>query len=175
MGAIRDTIRSAIPWADPLLDYFDWRKRLIASVCAIALFVWSYVRGLPWPVIVVLAFTTLVAVAYGLVLPSLVKLVNVGFQPSPNLDIWKHKKLFKLCEAACLLAGTVPVYQEMSMSADASAWFAQLCDAVKFNEISTIPPRKGPGAYLGTHTEIDKEELKKFCEKRERSPEFLKG
>lgn len=173
MGAIKDTIRNAVPWAAPLLDYFDWRKRVIAGAVAATLFAWSYVKGLPWPVIVVLALTTLVAVAYALVLPGLVRLVNVGVRETPNIEIWKHKKQFRLCETACLLAGVVPVYTEMGMSPDALAWFVQLIEAVNFREITpSLPP--SPTRPLGLHTEVGREELRKFCDARQRSPEFLK-
>ncbi len=169
-----------MPWVEPLLDFFDWKKRVITVVFALVVFGWSFVNGLPWPVIIVIAFAMMVVSAYALVLPGLVRLVNVGYQAAPNTGIWRHKKKFLLCQGACLLANTVPVYLESEMSPDAHAWLVQFYDAVNSKEIEFVHSADdnrdhyfGGSYHPHTRTEITKETLIKFCRVRDRNPEFL--
>ena len=71
MAGIRDKIVHAIPWIEPILDYFDWRKWVVVLLAGVVLAGWSFVKDLPWPVIVVLAFAATVHVAYALMFPAL--------------------------------------------------------------------------------------------------------
>ena len=87
MGKIRDRITAALPWADPLLDYFDWKKTVVAGVAAGAIGAWSFVKDLAWPIIVTLALTALVQTAYLLLFPAFVKLIHVGVKQRPNHSI----------------------------------------------------------------------------------------
>jgi hypothetical protein len=48
MGKIRTSFTKAVPWVEPVLDYFDWKKRLVALVAGLAIAVWSFVKDLPW-------------------------------------------------------------------------------------------------------------------------------
>jgi hypothetical protein len=184
MVRISEKLKKAAPWIEPVLDYFDWRKRIIATAVATGLAGWSVVKGEPWPMVAALGFSMLVVAAYALVFPAFLKLVNVGYQPRPDTQIWKYKKQFQLCEAACLLADTVPVYAESAMNASALAWFVLLCDAVSLGEIERIKSKLDNSHHqLGTDynyqylphtgTVISRDILKKFVEARERKPEFL--
>ena len=74
MGAIRDSVTKAAPWIKPVLDYFDWKRRLAALVAGVAIAVWSFVKDLPWPIVVTLAIVMVVVVAYALVFPAFLKL-----------------------------------------------------------------------------------------------------
>jgi sensor histidine kinase regulating citrate/malate metabolism len=88
MARIKDTITHAIPWVEPILDYFDWRKQVIALVATLVIGVWSFVIELSWPAIIVLAFGMLVSAAYALTLPALIKLIHVGVEPtSKSFDL----------------------------------------------------------------------------------------
>jgi hypothetical protein len=118
-------IIGAIPWIEPVLDYFDWRKRLLALLAGVAVIVWSVVKDLPWPVIVTLGAATVVIIAYGLIFPAFLKLVHVGVNPRPNQSIWKHKKQFALFQAACLLADVEPVRDPAMLGGDVAAGSVQ--------------------------------------------------
>jgi hypothetical protein len=180
MARLRDRIAQAVPWIEPVLDYFDWRKRIIALAAGVGLAVWSFVKDLAWPIIVVLGLATVVIVAYGLVFPAFIKLINVGVKPRPNHAIWKHKKDFTLIQAAFLLADREPVPNPAALNSDAAAWYEVLHEAIRKKEISHIR-----NAYDDRHTDrfgtfdpqtytlIPLPELKKFCEAHDRHPEFL--
>ena len=169
--ALGESIKKAIPWIEPILDYFDWRKRIIALVIAGAIAGWSFMKGLPWPVIVTVAFSMLVMVAYALVFPAIVKIAHVGYHPRPNVEIWKHKKHFLLYEAACLLADTVPERVEDRMSADARAWLVVLADAVSAGEMKSNYEDGNQRPMM--YTRVPRSELQAFCKAHHRSPEFL--
>jgi hypothetical protein len=62
--ALGESIKKALPWVEPVLDYFGWKKRVVAIVAPVGVAGWSFVKGLPWPVIVTIAFSMLVMVAY---------------------------------------------------------------------------------------------------------------
>jgi hypothetical protein len=177
---LRDKIVSGLPWIEPVLDYFDWRKRVVALVAAIGLAVWSYVKDLPWPVIVVLATASFVIVAYALLFPAFLKLVHVGVNPRPNNAIWRHKTEFAVIQAAFLLADCEPRWDAAALSGDAAAWYGVLSEAIQKKEISYIPSdydarhTDRSGRFTPqTYTLISATELKKFCDARDRHPEFL--
>ena len=122
----------------------------------------------------------LVLMSYALVFPAFVKLIHVGIDPRLNSSIWRHRKQFNLVEAACLLADREPVVNPAMLNGDAAAWFVGLCEAIKMNEIKHVP-----NMFDGQHTFqdgyrpyaetiVDSSELKKYCEARDRSPEFLR-
>jgi hypothetical protein len=46
MGAVRDKIAAIAPWIEPFLDYFDWRKQVVAFVAAVVVAAWSFVKDL---------------------------------------------------------------------------------------------------------------------------------
>lgn len=177
--SLGESIKKAIPWIEPVLDYFDWRKRVVAVFAAIGVAVWSVMKGLPWPAIVTMAFAMLVAMAYALVFPAFLKIVHVGYQPKPKPDIWRHKKKFELYQAAALLADAVPVESDSNMNPDAKAWYDQLIDAVRDREIVRLPGlfddqhTYDDGYHPYENTIISKDEFRKFCNARGRSPEFL--
>ena len=177
--ALGESIKKALPWIEPVLDYFDWKKRVVAIVAAIGVAGWSFVKGLPWPVIVTIAFAMLVMVAYALVFPAFLKVANIGYQPRPDANIWKHKKQYELYQAAALLANQIPTGAAGLMAPDTRAWYEQLRDAISDKEIQRIT-----GPYDNQHTFNDryvpyentiitKAELKKFSDARDRAPEFL--
>ena len=178
--ALRTKIATAIPWIEPILDYFDWRKRAVALVAAAGVGVWSFMKDLPWPVIFVLGFGMLVLTAYGLAFPAFIKLVNVGVKPRPNYSIWKHKKEFSLIQAAYLLADREPAGTTL-LNGDAAAWYEVLREAIQNKEIIHIPSEYDQrhtdlrGKFdPQTYTLIPAAPLKKFCEDRDRFPEFLR-
>lgn len=179
MGGIRDKIAATIPWIEPVLDYFDWRKRLVAFVLGLFVAGWSFVKDLPWPIIFFLGFGTLVLAAYALVFPAFIKLINVGVDPRPNYAIWRHRKQFRLYEAACLLADREPVRNPAQIGGDAAAWFGALCEAIRMGEISHMPTMYDgqhtfeDGYRPYTETVISAGKLKKFSAARKRHPEFL--
>jgi hypothetical protein len=148
-------------------------------VAGVAVGAWSFMKDLPWPVIVTIGLVVIVHTMYLVVFPGFIRLINVGVKARPNPAIWRHKKQFELYQAAGLLADTDPVANDAQMSGDVRAWYEQLCDAV---ESSEIPYVKGvfddqhimKGKYFAyEHTVVTKESLKKFCESRNRKPEFL--
>jgi len=179
MGWVRDKIALSVPWIEPVLDYFDWRKRVIALAAGVILAGWSFVKDLPWPVIVVLTGAAIVIVAYALVFPAFVKLIHVGVDPRPNYSIWRHRKQFGLFEAAYLLADREPIREPAAINGDPAAWFGLLCEAVKHNEIKYVSTMYDPkhtfqdGYHPHMDTQLEAVELKKFCEARGRRPEFL--
>jgi hypothetical protein len=176
----KEKIVGLVPWIEPVIDYFDWRKRLIALTAGIVLAVWSFVKDLPWPVIAVLTGATIVIVAYALVFPAFVKLIHVGVNPRPDYSIWKHRKAFALFEAAYLLADREPIRSPEAMVGSPAAWFGLLCEAISHKEIAYVPTIYDPQHTLkdGYHPHLDTPiaaaELKKFCEARSRYPEFLR-
>jgi len=180
MSNVRKRIAAAIPWIEPLLDYFDWRKRLLAIVAGVAMGAWSFVKDLSWPAIATLTFATLILMAYAVVFPAFIKLIHVGVTERPNASIWKHKKNFELYEAACLLANQPPTSAYSKMNGDARAWYGLLGEAITTKEIKyvlvSLDSRRFDenGEYSPyEHTIITREEFKKFCDTRNRSPEFL--
>ena len=181
MGSFRDKIVNALPWIEPVLDYFDWRKRAVALVAAVAIGVWSFVKDLPWPTIIVLGLGTLVLTAYALAFPAFIRLINVGVKARPNHAIWKHRKQFRLDEAACLLADVEPVHSYAAMDGDSKAWLSLLREAVEFQEIKRVIGNKFheeehtiAGRYRADEdTIIVADEFRKFCDLRARKPEFL--
>jgi hypothetical protein len=180
MAGIRDRIVQALPWIEPVLDYFDWRKRIIALAAGVGLAVWSFVKDLAWPVIVVLAAAAVVIVAYALVFPAFIRLINVGVRLRPNHAIWKHKKEFSLIQAGFLLADREPVNNPTALDGDAAAWYEVLHEAMRNEEIARIPALSD-NQYTDLRgkfnpqpfTMIRADELKKFCSARNRNPEFL--
>jgi hypothetical protein len=175
---LKAKIASAVPWIEPVLDYFDWRKRLVAGLAVAA---WSFMKDLPWPVIFVLGFGMIVFTAYGLAFPAFIKLINTGVQPRPNHTIWRHKREFSLIESAFLLADREPNYGSVALSGDAAAWYALLHEAISKKEIANVPTDNDDRYTdrLGNfnaqpYTLITVADLKKFCEPRERFPEFLR-
>jgi hypothetical protein len=181
MGVVRDKITVLIPWIEPVLDYFDWRKRVIALAAGIALAGWSFVKDLPWPIIVVVGAAAMVIAAYALVFPAFVKLINVGVERRPNYSIWKHRKQFELYEAACLLAEREPVAVLSHMNGDSAAWLEGLKEAIRLKEIDYIRTvfdnrHIFSGIYHPyENTPIERAAFKKYCEARGRYPEFLRG
>jgi hypothetical protein len=179
MARIKDTITHAIPWVEPILDYFDWRKQVIALVATLVIGVWSFVIELSWPAIIVLAFGMLVSAAYALTLPALIKLIHVGVEPRPNHSIWKYKKRFTLFQAAYLLANREPRADPSLLNGDAAAWYENLREAIMNGEMRRIPTAQDgmntrPDGYHPTlETPVEASELKKFCMARGRNPEFL--
>ena len=179
MTSIRERIARAIPWVEPILDYFDWRKRLVALLAGVAIAGWSFVKDLPWPVIVTLGLATIVTVAYGSMFPAFVRLIHVGVNPRPNYSIWKHKKQFSVSQAAYLLADREPVPNPSSIEGDAAAWYAVLYEAIKLKDLQYIGASTDSrymfddGFHAQTFTEITADSLKKFCESKGRKPEFL--
>jgi hypothetical protein len=177
MGAVRDKIAAIAPWIEPFLDYFDWRKQVVAFVAAVVVAAWSFVKDLAAPVIAVLALATLVHVAYLLVFPSFLRLINVGVKPRPNYSIWRHKLDFTVVQAAYLLADREPGGVS-HINGDAAAWYEGLVEAIKKKEITHVR-----SSYDRQHTtedgfspqgwtEIAAEELKKFCASRNRHPDY---
>jgi hypothetical protein len=131
-------------------------------------------------VIVTSGLVTVVTIGYALVFPAFIKLVHVGIEPRPNYSIWRHKKRFYLFEAAYLLADREPIANMSFMTGDASAWYALLYEAIRENELPNVrQPIDSNFTYVGdgykphSETLIEAGELKKFCEKRGRNPEFL--
>jgi hypothetical protein len=177
---IRESLAKAVPWIEPVLDYFDWKKRVVALAAGLGIAAWSFVKDLPWPVIVTLGILTVVAVAYALVFPAFIKLVHVGVQPRPNYSIWRHKKGFCLYEAAFLLADREPSRNFALINGDAAAWYVVLVESVKEGETKYVPqPDDGRHTFAGGYephvdTILDAAELKKFCAARGRDPEFLR-
>jgi hypothetical protein len=90
MGKLREKIRHALPWVDPVIEYFDWRKRIFTALAGIVWGAWSFMSGLAWPVIVFLVFGAIVLTAYALVFPAVIRLLNIGVKVRPNHNIWKH-------------------------------------------------------------------------------------
>jgi hypothetical protein len=180
MGHIRESIAKAVPWIEPVLDYFDWRKRVIAIIAGAGIAAWSFVKDLAWPAIITLGFAALVLMAYALIFPAFLKLVHVGVNPRPNQAIWKHKKQFVLFQAAYLLADREPNRNAAFMDGDAAAWYELLSEAIAKKEIRYVPTMFDPqhtfqdGYHPHFETPIEASELKKFCEARGRNPEFLK-
>jgi hypothetical protein len=177
---LRDKIAATIPWIEPVLDYFDWRKRVVAIAAGIAIAGWSFVKDLPWPVIVVLGFGMAVFTAYALVFPAFIRLLNVGVQPRPNFEIWKHKAQFQLIQAAYLLADREPNSNPAALSGDPAAWYEVLFEAIQTKKLAHI---KSPyddrhtdtfGKFSPeTYTLIEGAALKTFCAAKGRHPEFL--
>ncbi|MGB7097364.1 MAG: hypothetical protein WBD95_01160 [Xanthobacteraceae bacterium] len=176
---LRDKIAAAVPWIEPVLDYFDWRKRFVAIAAGVGLAMWSFVKDLPWPVIVVLGAAAMVIVAYALVFPAFLKLVHVGVEPRPNNSIWRHRKEFLLYQAAYLLADHEPIRDPAALRGDSAAWFGVLHEAVSRKEIAYIPSQIDGKHTFGNEyhphfdTKLSAEEVKKFCQARHRKPEFL--
>jgi hypothetical protein len=75
---LREKIRHFIPWLDPFLEYFDLKKFVIATVMAAIIAVGSFIKDLPWPVIAVLAFATLVQTMYLIVFPRFIRILKSG-------------------------------------------------------------------------------------------------
>ncbi|WP_342712006.1 hypothetical protein AAFG13_10980 [Bradyrhizobium sp. B124] len=180
MGTIRNSIAKAVPWIEPVLDYFDWKKQVISILSGFAMVGWSFVKDLAWPVIVTLGIVTMVTVAYGLMFPAFLKLVHLGVNPRPDHSIWRHRKEFRLDEAACLLANVEPVHSYSVMDGNSKAWLSLLCEAVKLKEIERIPdkaqdPRNTYGGQYrpDENTIINADQLKRFCTAHGRKPEFL--
>ena len=136
--SLGEGIKRTLPWIEPILDYFDWKKRVVSLVAAIGVGAWSFVKGLPWPVIVTLGFAVLVLTAYALVFPAILRMANVGFRERPDPSIWRHERKFRLFEAACLLADSVPVSNEYNMPASAVAWLTQMCNAINEGDYQRI-------------------------------------
>jgi hypothetical protein len=180
MGKIRDGIRRAIPWIDPVIEYFDWKKSVTAAATAIVIGGWSFVKDLPWPVIITLVLSMLVQALYLLYFPAFLKVVHSGVKVRPNHNIWKHKRQFRLFEAACLLADAEPIDKRSQMDGDSRAWYSCLCEAVVLREIQRIPSRLDAGHDHGDgsctpfeYTVIAAESLKQFSDARKLNPWFL--
>jgi hypothetical protein len=132
------------------------------------------------PAFVVLGAATMVIVAYALMFPAFVKLINVGVKLGPNYAIWKHKTQFQLIQAAFLLADREPTFSTAALNGDAAAWYEVLFEAIQTNQMKYIP-----SPYDKQHTDIagkfspqsytiiEAAELKRFCESKHRHPEFL--
>jgi hypothetical protein len=176
--SVREKITGAIPWIEPILDYFDRRKQVVTFVAAAFVAGWSFVKDLPWPVIVVLAGVTVVHVAYALAFPAFLRLVNIGIKPRPNYSIWKHKKGFTVLQAAYLLADREPA-GTTNINGDAAAWYEGLVEAVRKEEIRHVSSAfdkqhtNADGFTPQSWNQISAAELKKFCDARGRHPEFL--
>jgi hypothetical protein len=67
MGKFREKITHALPWIAPILDYFDWKKSVTATVAAIIIAGWSFVKDLSGPVIMTLALSILVQTLYSFI------------------------------------------------------------------------------------------------------------
>jgi len=179
MAGIREKLAHSIPWIEPLLDYFDWRKRVVSIVVGTALTVWSFLKDLPWPVILSIALITTVGTAYATVFPAFVKLINFGVNPRPNYAIWRHKKQFTLLQAAFLLADRQPVFDLTLVKGDAAAWYEVLREALITNELPHVPTNDRHSVGLDgsfvpqPQTPIEASALKEFCLKKGRRPEFL--
>jgi hypothetical protein len=174
MGKIREWIRRTIPWIEPVIEYFDWKKQITAAGFTVVIAVGAVVKDLPWPIIVAITLMVLVHTMYFLAFPAFLKLVHTGVKARPDNNIWKHKRQFYLFEAACLLADAEPIANLSKMDGDSRAWYSGLCEAVRLKQIGSTPARFPNGrSEPNAHTEVTAENLKAFCEARERKPEFL--
>lgn len=172
--SIKDKVAAALPWIEPILDYFDWRKTVAAFLVTAALTLWSYAKELPAPVIAVLALATLIHVAYALAFPAFLRLVHVGVNPRPNYDIWRHKSQFALIQAACLLADREPNMNPVVLDGDAAAWFEVLSEAIQKGELDHISrPNAQRNGNPQLYTQIEATKLKRFCTRRGLKSRFL--
>jgi hypothetical protein len=137
-------------------------------------------KDLAWPVTAFLVFGAVVLMAYALVFPAFIRLINVGAKARPDHNIWKHRKQFRISEASCLLADAEPVYQVLEMDGKSRAWYFLLCEAIKLKEIKYVTSeydgerRTGKDGYIPwENTVVTAESLRTFCETRGRGPEFL--
>lgn len=178
MLGIGDKIKRVMPWLNPFIEYFDWKKSAIASAVAASLAVWSFVKEQPWPTIIVLALAALVHMVYLIVFPQFIRLLNIGVKERPNSAIWKYKKNFELGQAACLLADINPTVFG-KMNGEARAWLDGLYEAIMLNEIKYTP-----SIFDGNHVVhgkirpyaemvIDRAEFKKYSEAKGQKPDFL--
>jgi hypothetical protein len=178
MIGLKQRILRIAPWLDPILEFFDWKKQVVATAFAAIMALWSYMQGLSWPVIVTIAFFILVHTLYLLLFPKFVALVNVGVRERPNFSVWKHKTHFELSQAACLMANIPPTLFS-KMTPDARAWLEVLYDAVRFRQMNYTPSifddqhTFADGYHPYAETKVTKEELKRYLKAKGRSLGFL--
>ena len=157
-------------------------------------------QGVPWPIIVMAGFCTVVAAAYLAVLPRFITAVTRLATaaeaanttpplrdeklPRPNYKAWKHVERFSIDQAASLWVDIDP--NAGVVTVESKSWVDGLCAAVRKGEMDFIPDRSSTyrSADRETYariqrrdadftTMISRKELIRFAAKHGEKPPFL--
>jgi hypothetical protein len=181
VGKLRERIRDALPWLDPVLEVFHWREYVVLVVVGIGGAAWTWLQHLPSSIVVIGSTCAVLAVANARMLVAVWRLrPRAAPLARPNVEIWRHPSEYTLFQAACLLADVEP---DAGLPApNAKAWFAALKSGV---ERGDLQPKHSPGELrairagltidYGKHTKIGREQLEAFIRKIDpgKRPPFL--
>lgn len=165
-------------WA--IIGFLGWKSLVISALVSLGWGSWAVIYGEGWPLATAIGFCVFVLFLVLWKMPAFYRVLSQANPDGPpNPEVWRHKQIFPLYEAACLLAGINPTQQVPR--GDADGWFRMLQDAEKVGEIKRIQSIEDNAEHIfrGQYhahewTRISREELTKFCIARDRSPEFLK-
>jgi hypothetical protein len=160
----------------------------------------AVMKGLPWPLVLMDSYCTLVGTAYLAALPILVRaLKNIDNSTSsgairtkqepvrPYYEAWKHVEKFTVRQAAYLWVEMEPRAEERSTEVD--AWIGAFCEAVRTGKIEFIyrGSEFNEGSYIdraekssrkerpSQYAEVSRSELIRFARSNDCHPKFLEN
>ena len=152
-----ERIKQIIKKAKELFDWYSFGSAIVGAILLTGVFsgvsafvtgvVGAVVKGVPWPLVLMAGFSTLLAIACLAITPLLIRAAmpamqsvsepNNAPQPiTPNWDAWKHVEKFTVRNAACLLENLEPTIYLRDPKID--PWIHALCAAIRKGELDFI-------------------------------------
>jgi hypothetical protein len=165
---------------------------LITGLAAMAIGVaGAMIKDLPWPIILMAGYCTLVGVVYLSMAPMAFKVLSAALQPKdnasanqrilirPHYEAWKHVEKFTLVEASYLWNDLEPKAKG-NYTTEVQAWIDAFCAVIRTGELNFIPEKPHDLGYTrfqkanpGHDTQVRRADLSDFAMKNNYKPKFL--
>jgi hypothetical protein len=149
------------------------------------------IKDIPWPIVLMVGYCTLVGVVYLSMAPMAFKVLsaalqlkddtdtNQGILTRPHYEAWKHVEKFTLSEAAYLWNDLEP-HAKGNYTTEVKAWIKAFCAAIRKGELKFIAKKPNRPDLIryekadpGNDTEVNRNDLYDFAVKNNYIPKFL--
>jgi len=135
-------------WINFIWHILGWTglAPIVSGVAVMAVgVVGAMIKGLPWPIILMAAYCTLVGVVYLSMAPLAFKVLNAARQKvngyerkTPNYEAWKYVDKFTLVEASYLWNNLDPC-SAGNYTSDVKTWVIAFREAITAGKLEFIP------------------------------------
>jgi hypothetical protein len=148
----------------------------------------AMIKDLPWPIVIMAAYCTLVGVVYLSMAPMAFKALSAALQPKdnaganqrilirPHYEAWKHVEKFTLVEASYLWNDLEPKAKG-NYTTEVQAWIDAFCAAIRTGELNFMPNDpdyiRFEKADPRHDTKVSRDDLSAFAMKNNYKPKFL--
>jgi hypothetical protein len=151
----------------------------------------AMIKDLPWPIVIMAGYCTLVGVVYLSMAPMAFKALSAALQPKdnaganqriltrPHYEAWKHVEKFTLVEAAYLWNDLEPKAKG-NYTTQVQAWIDAFCAAIRTGELNFISVKPNDPGYMRLEkadprpdTKVSRADLSDFAMKNDYKPKFL--